>query len=317
MKGRSAFTLLELLVVVAIIGVLAGLLLPAVQKAREAANRLACWNNLKQMGLALHHYHDAQDCFPCGYVKKEFAGKDGPPPPVFDRPPPDSDVVPNQPGWGWAFLLLPYLEQDALSRRMDPVQPVESPSNLAVRTTPLGVYTCRSDRATGVFTVVTEINAELANGATNSYAACFGALGLINTEPDTGTGIFYRNSRVRLADVTDGASATLALGERAALFTQTPWAGVMTGGTVRTTPGAPVFTSSYELAPTMVLARVGNKPLNDPHCEPYDFFSPHGEVVHFLFADGSVHALTASSSVTVLQALATRAGSEVIGSGDW
>lgn len=218
----------------------------------------------------------------------------------------------NQPGWGWAFQLLPYLEQEALNRRIDPSQPVESPSNLEVRTVPQRVYTCPSDRDTGLFLVETGIGAELAYASTNSYAGCYGKLGLINTEPDAGNGLFYRNSRVRIADILDGTNTTLAVGERAALFTQSPWAGVMTGGTTRTNPGAPVYVSMIEWAPTMVLARIGNKPLNDPYSEPYDFFSPHTGVVQFVFADGSVHAISTTAPVPILQALATRAGAEVV-----
>lgn len=140
---------------------------------------------------------------------------------------------------------------------------------------------------------------------------------MINTEPDTGNGMFFRNSRVRLTDVLDGTSSTLAIGERAALFTKSSWAGVMTGGTIRTTPGAPVFNALYELAPTMVLARIGNRRLNDPTSEPYDFFSPHPSLVQFVFVDGSVHALPTSTAVSVLQALATRAGNETIDTADF
>ena len=87
----------------------------------------------------------------------------------------------------------------------------------------------------------------------------------------------------------------------------------MTGGTPRTTPGAPVYNSLMEDSPTMVLARIGNKPLNDPYCEPYDFFSPHRDVVQFVFADASVHSMAVGTSVSVLQALATRAGDDATG----
>jgi prepilin-type N-terminal cleavage/methylation domain-containing protein/prepilin-type processing-associated H-X9-DG protein len=322
MRRRTGFSLIELLVVIAIIGVLVGLLLPAVQKVREAANRSSCQNNLKQIGLALHLYHDTHKHFPAGYLY------DAPAAPgraslsgamtekKLDRPPPPSNPwvpTPNSPGWGWASLLLPQLEQDNLANLIDYKLPVESPSALAGRTTPLSVYTCPSDTNTGLFTVKTELNLDLAQAATNSYAACFGALGLPNTQPDAGNGIFARNSRTRMADVTDGLSQTLAVGERATLLAQSPWAGVMTGGTCRTTTGAPVYTSVVELAPVMALARVGNKSLNSPYSEPYDFFSPHGGVVQFVFADGSVHALTGGTSVTVLQALATRCGGEDVG----
>jgi hypothetical protein len=157
------------------------------------------------------------------------------------------------------------------------------------------------------------LNAELATAATNSYAACFGAGGLINTQPDNSNGIFFRNSQVHIPDVTDGTSNTLAIGERASLFVQSPWSGVMTGGTTRITPNAPVYTSITELAPTMVLAHMGWHALNDPYSEPYNFFSPHRAFVQFVFADGSVHPLSGSTDVTILQALATYAGGETVG----
>jgi prepilin-type processing-associated H-X9-DG protein len=162
--------------------------------------------------------------------------------------------------------------------------------------------------------VYSQVNDVIATAHTNSYAACFGFSGLINTLPDSGNGVFFRNSHIRFADITDGTSNTIAIGERGAMFAQTPWAGVMTDGTVRTTPGAPVYTAIVELAPTMVMARIGYKALHDPYCEPYDFFSPHQGVVQFVFADGSVHPLSTLVNVEVLQALATRAGNESIAS---
>jgi prepilin-type N-terminal cleavage/methylation domain-containing protein/prepilin-type processing-associated H-X9-DG protein len=317
MNSRRAFTLIELLVVIAIIAVLLGLLLPAVQKAREAASRAHCQNNLKQIGIALHLYADTHESLPPGYVYQPPSS--APPPPVspqrFDRVPPrppGGQADPNVPGWSWAALILDGIEQGNLAQQINYSLPVEAVGNLAARTTPLSLYTCPSDNNTGVFTVQTELNASLAAAATNSYAACFGYGGLPNTQPDNGNGVFSRNSHTRLNDISDGTSSTLMIGERSASMAQGTWAGVMTGGTIRTTPGAPVYSSLVELAPVMVMARVWNKPLNSPYSEPYDFFSPHGQVVHFLFADGSVHALGSGIDVTVLQDLATSAGGETI-----
>jgi hypothetical protein len=316
---------MELLVVIAIIATLIGLLLPAVQKVRAAANRVGCQNNLKQIGLALHTYADAMGSLPPGY---NFNRKSKPVPEVpptvllkiFDRPRPRPVVYspdPNQPGWGWAALLLPHLEQSPLAQSIHYQLPVESPTNVSARHTPLRVYACPSDRPPQLFMILDEKGRELAHAATNSYAACFGQGGLLNSQPDAGNGIFARNSNVRFRDITDGTSNTLAIGERPALFAQTPWAGVVTGGTCRTTPGAPVYLSIVEQAPTMVLARIGRKKLNDPYSEPYDFLSPHPEVAHFAFADGAVHALRISTDLEVLQALATRAGNEPVSSDDF
>lgn len=314
-RRRSAFTLIELLVVISVISILIGLLTPAVQKVREAANRISCMNNLKQIGLAMHMYHDTNQGFPPGYLFQTSTGSGAGR--HHNRPPPGAFALPNAPGWGWASYLLPYLEQDALNKMIDRTLPVESPSCLAIREYTLKMYTCPSDRETGVFSVLTSKNQVLGTAATNSYAACFGANGLVGTNPDAGDGIFYRNSHTRIADITDGTSSTLAIGERAASFAQAPWAGVMTGGTVRTTPGAPVLRSVIEPAPAMPLAGVFNHLLNDGLSEPYDFFSAHPGVLPVVFADGSVHGLATSASLTTLLGLATRAGGEVVDAGNY
>lgn len=182
-----------------------------------------------------------------------------------------------------------------------------------VRETPLAVFRCPSDYGTGTFAILDQQNKDVCNGSTTSYAACFGSYGLINTDPDLGNGLFQRNSRIRLDDIKDGTSNTIAVGERAAMFTKAPWVGVITPGTVRTTPGAPVYTSTIEGAPAMALARMGNRNLNSEWSEPYDFFSPHPQIVYFLFADGSVRGLSESTDHALLHALATREGDEVLG----
>jgi hypothetical protein len=164
----------------------------------------------------------------------------------------------------------------------------------------------------GVFTVLDENNQPLGRAASNSYVACFGSFGLINTDPDNGSGLFQRNSHHRMRDIRDGTGVTIAFGERGCILAKAPWAGVMTGGTCRTTAGAPVYSSVVEKAPSMALARMGNRSLNSPYSEPYDFFSAHPEIVLFAFADGAVHALSSDIEVPMMHALATRRGGEAI-----
>jgi prepilin-type N-terminal cleavage/methylation domain-containing protein/prepilin-type processing-associated H-X9-DG protein len=300
---RFGFTLIELLVVIAIIGTLIALLLPAVQKVREAANRTSCQNNLHQIGLALHSYHDSQRSFPSGY-----------------RCQPVNQNNPNQtvPGWGWAALLLPFIEQDNLAQQINFNLPVEDPSNLTARTTILKLYVCPSDRSTGLFTVYDKNNMQLAQAATNSYAACHGIGVDLDEELDDFNGMFSRNSRVRFADVKDGTSNTIAIGERGAFFTQTPWAGAVSFGTTRITPGAPTNNlTAIEEAPTQALVHVAVHTVNDQNADPEDFFTPHPGTANFLFADGSVRPVSTGIPLSVLQALATRDGGEIINPDDF
>jgi len=332
---RPAFTLLELLVVIGLLGVLTGLTVAGVQKGREFAGLTGCRNNLRQIGLALTHYHDTEGSFPPGYVRKQPVAENSfdsepaftPTPGVFlaiDRirprpggnPPPGAPALPpgtyTSPGWGWAAHLLRNLEQENLSQRIDFSLPIEHAAHDGVRDVRLAVYTCPSDSSTGPFDVLAESNdAVLTRVSTNSYAACWGEWDAVSENP--GSGMFYCNSSIRTRQITDGMSSTIAVGERPAMFARAPWAGAVSMGSIRTTVGAPVYQSLIEEAPVMALARnSGRRGVNDPYLEPYDFFSSHRSVLPFLFADGSVHTLTPQVDPQVLRKLCTIAGEEVI-----
>ena len=317
-EDRGAFTLIELLVVIAIIAVLFGLLLPAVQKVREAAARIKCENNLKQIGLALHNHALTRGCLPPGYSSDGTADVPGPGvfrPERLDRPGIGDFFLNDQrPGWGWAAHILPFLELQNLAAQIDYTLPVFAPQHREQKRSVLPVYICPLDAEAGVFQPRDVSRLPMEEMATNSYAACYGALGIMGSEPWNGNGVFSRNSKWRIIDIVngDGTSNTLMIGERSARFARTPWAGVVMWGTVTTTPGAPVYTSIVDPSPAMVMARIGSKELNSPYSEPYDFFAFHTGIVPFLFCDGSVHAIRTSTSVSVLQALATRDGGEPI-----
>ncbi len=320
---RKGFTLVELLVVVAIIGLLIALSLPAVQAARESARIMQCKSNLHQIGLALQNYHDSLGTFPAGYLSQAGSGSNAAPASAagvkgagqlrFDAPPPSAPLAPDpqSPGWGWAALLLPYLEQQPLHGRIDFSVGAELPPSAEARMTRLPNLICPSDIGTGLFEILDATNQPLATAHTNSYTACFGAYGLINLDPENGNGLFQRNSGHSIARILDGTSNTLAIGERGAILAKAPWAGVLSGGTCRTSPGAPVYTSIVEQAPVMALARVGNRTPNSPWSEPYDFFSPHRSAILFVWADGSVRGISTQIDIDVFRALATRDGNEV------
>jgi prepilin-type N-terminal cleavage/methylation domain-containing protein/prepilin-type processing-associated H-X9-DG protein len=323
-NNRGAFTLIELLVVIAIIAILIGLLLPAVQKVREAAARLRCKNNLKQIGLAMHNYHGAMDRFPPGYLATN-------PGPGFadDR----------GPGWGWGTLLLPYLEQDALYKQIQLAKDIADPVNKAQRMTSLSVFLCPSDPGDLLFTVDSLDDAEpyqnpLRDSAGNpvqvAHGNYVGVFGQPEVTPDPGyldksdparsidhQGMLYRNSKVRIADVADGTSNTLFVGERSTNLAYATWAGAVTGSQVPAKIPDP-FGFGPEGAPILCLGHTGDDSDVPPHtpnsvvAHVDDFWSFHTQGANFLMVDGSVRTINDSINPVVWWALGTRAGGEPV-----
>jgi prepilin-type N-terminal cleavage/methylation domain-containing protein/prepilin-type processing-associated H-X9-DG protein len=334
---RRGFTLIELLVVIAIIAILIGLLLPAVQKVRESAARMYCTNNLKQIGVALHTYHDANTWFPPGYVD----GNTDP------NSTPDSDVGP---GWGWAAFLLPYLEQGNVYNQINFSQGVGVGNNATVSQLSLSVFQCPSDPFQGPVPVYdsnfTSPIATVAHGnyvGCNGWVECFsgaggnpqpgsGADGLSGTFGRAGVGLFYRNSHNNMLSVTDGLSNTIIVGERSSNHAPATWTAAVPGGRVpawmATQPFTPPYTppaqapvgpngSAYDNADfgeALVLGH-GNAthvPSADvPFYDPDVFYSVHSpQGANFLFGDGSVHFLSSSINPYTYQYLCTIAGGE-------
>jgi len=306
---RRGFTLVELLVVIAIIGTLVGLLLPAVQSAREAARAANCKNNMRQVGLALHHYHDHARHFPAGWT----GVKQGHTPAV---------AADEQPGWGWASELLPQVEEGNLYNRIARTSPVYDPANpslqAAVRKAVVAMFSCPSDgqgptEAGGVFSIGTDDGQEettvngilyhqvdggplaaLTEVAKSNYVGVFG-VSEVDEVPAAGEGIFYRNSTTAMKHLSDGLSQTLMVGERRSRLGSSTWTGAVSGA------------KAQRVRIVGIADHVPNHV--DGHFD--DFSSEHPNGVHFLFGDASVRRLNDGIDLNVYQALCTRNGREV------
>ena len=330
---RSAFTLIELLVVIAIIAVLVALLLPAVQQAREAARRAQCRNNLKQLGIAMHNYHEVYNTFPPGY--RFVAGS-------------PSDAMGTA-----TYSLLPYLDQGNLQGNIDPNIPwyLLSP-NLARQAMP--VLLCPSDAAASPTTYPLLLALNLPVGgsfANSSYgfsmgfrdSLCFGpGLGARPVTPQSG--VFAFHSKTRMADIIDGSSNTFAIGEAASGLRlcngigctapdpngATSAQGWLVGGAsieplyaagfrysggwisaVEPPNKSPVTDSYYKLSGNAFLDCRSSLE-GGPHWVS-NARSMHSGGVNFMFCDGSVRFLSASINLVSYRSLSTIQGGEVVG----
>jgi len=317
--GRRGFTLIELLVVIAIIAILIGLLLPAVQKVREAAARTQCQNNLKQLGLAAHNYHGATGRFPTGA-----------------RPSVVANGVPTQGTNVWVELL-PHIEQDNLRRMWDSADNRNNgPGRDSTQAQVIKILICPSDRLPDP---VWELNGNypvppwsFGFYGMSSYGGNAGTRSVLTGGPPdlprlSKDGVIYVGSGVRLEDVRDGSSNTLLFGERyhhdPEYETQRPqvWsdgppmAGWGRWGFVANQGASGNISLSTPRPINYLVPAGGDFPaLEDRACV---FGSGHPGGANFAFADGSVRFLRDGTPLPTLQALSTRAGGEVVPAGDY
>ncbi len=313
---RRGFTLIELLVVIAIIAILIALLLPAVQQAREAARRTQCRNNLKQLGLALHNYHDVHGVFPPGYISNVL------------HPSRDPDTFDGPAGWAWGMMLLPFLEQTNVYQGFNHNLPCWDIVNQPLAQTVLPGFLCPS--ATGTerpATIRDRSGVTIGLFSRSTYVANVGheepwSL-TVTDHTSIANGPFYRNSKIGTRDVTDGLSNTAFLGEHTPLVSDKTWVGVPVGASVpANNPSrfAPLVIEPDEAA-TLVLVHSGPTaeegfvihPPNDPQVHVCQMYSEHPGGAHVLLGDGSVRFVSSNISVLIWAAVSSRNGGEVIG----
>jgi prepilin-type N-terminal cleavage/methylation domain-containing protein len=302
------FTLIELLVVIAIIGVLVGLLLPAVQQAREAARRMTCVNNLKQTGLAMHSYYDSNRQLPSGYISPGTSAAD----------PSASETAK---GYAWGFVLLPYMEQSSLFDSIDQTGEAVGTSNEAkAAEANLGGYRCPTDTAPVSFSV--NNGSGTVDLPTSNYVAVLG-WNNVTTEAGQGNGVFFRNSDIQFRDIRDGLSTTICVGERKHIhdfFDQGPypanstWYAAVPG--VLRNAGMTMMPMMKEGPGSLVLGHVGQSGMMSGKTPNHTnhivhFSSSHFGGVAFLLCDGSTHIIRDNIDYQLFKAIGTRAGGEV------
>ncbi len=290
MLRRRGFTLIELLVVIAVIAILIAMLLPAVQQAREAARRAQCQNNLKQIGLAMHNYHDTNQSFPQGWIGVTSNQSD----------------VNGINGWGWASKLLYQMDQKPLYQQIDFKRGITDPANASILTKVLPAFRCPSDPSEDLWVLKDDMGNPVATLPTANYAGCFGS-GLLDdceTAPlgmsCIGDGVLMHNRAIKLRDITDGTSTTLMVGEhktRVDLGWHSTWTGVVAGGE----------------EPYQRILGVTDHAPNSPANHIDDFASHHATGSFFLMGDGRIRLITSNIDESVYRSLATRSRREVVG----
>lgn len=308
---KRGFTLIELLVVIAIIAVLIALLLPAVQQAREAARRTTCRNNLKQLGLAMHNYHDAAKVFPPGIIARS------------SQPYNTNTVDNNGTGWAWGVFLLPYMDQGPLYMALNPSarMDVSTPSQLALLQTVLPAYLCPSDpnrnpQKNMVQAVNIGIPKVTANIGLSNYVA-IEATHMACQEGDS-QGMFFINSNISVRDVSDGTSNTWMISERDT-YLNPPKTGVSIsqhmGATWAGASSPNCFDPNYDH--TVVLGYIqgtyGEINGSATRIDSRELASQHAGGIHVCLADSSVRFVSQNTNLNTALSLAKRADGAVVG----
>lgn len=311
---RRGFTLVELLVVIAIIGILVGLLLPAVQAAREAARRMQCGNNLKQIGIAMHNYADVNKRFPPGNIT-------------------DGNCCSTPSFTVWSVSILPYLEQSGLFSRYNASLAIEDPANSFLRQTRMPTYNCPSDPVAGQLLIPGSGPHNNLTSMTSSYRG-MGGVGwgmsgeyafrrqwdssdILNSAcPAVNKGVLHWTGRVNgaanqfrpetFATIVDGTSNTLMVGEYTTMTEPrrtTFWAFAYTSFALSAmTPESRTLIPDY--------TKCASQGDSNPCKRAFGSFHASGGI-QFLKCDGSVNLLTPTIDMTVYRGMSTIAGGEV------
>lgn len=312
-RKRRGFTLIELLVVIAIIAILIALLLPAVQQEREAARRSSCKNNLKQLGLALQNYHDTHNVFPPGGVIGPCAGN---PPTILTGAQECGSFNGESMGGNWLVFVLPQMEQSALWENAVPVlnagDPLDYMNNIFGHYSP-AAYRCPShpwDRRSNV------AFRSLEHMSRGNYGANYGSGDLTASYNNTTGGVFTMNSSVNIRDIKDGTTNTFLVGELAYLNDVTAdargaWVYSGMGGSAFSAGRSPNSRTADILSRCSSTTEMPCSEANDG-TQIAAMRSLHDGGVQVCLVDGSCRFISENISQTILQALGTRSGREVI-----
>ena len=342
---KRGFTLIELLVVIAIIAILVALLLPAVQQAREAARRSQCKNNLKQLGVALHNYHDTHSTLPPGYCS--FGTTTGAGPGWANIDPTTWDAAP---GWGWGTMILPFVDQSALYNELTIDQPIWASPNVSSVSSKVPAFLCPTVSGSHDSFAVTDDagvpllpdGSQVVLGRSHYVAShgqeeCWGdrsgtaLTAVVFTEIYTGRtatvsvngntnrvsdGPFCRNSKVKFRDVTDGLSNTIFIGEHSSKLSEKTWVGVVPGASSRPLISSP--DNGPDSAATLTMIHIGPSggeqdtfgnpiihPINFPTFHVGQMFSEHTGGGHVCLGDGSVRFITENIDLFLFAAISS------------